>query len=127
MKKNVFRVCALTFILLVGVGGFFIGRYTAPQPKEPESTVAEPTEGLTIYATVEEINGNGLLVNGLADGWSKYWFTVQEDTDLVKWGKKISIDEIAVGNMVAITYVGVIQESYPAEILEVVFVKVLDD
>ena len=123
--KNVFlAVCLLSIV----IGSFFLGRITAPETEEALSVY----DCTTFYAKIESIHGNILLVEGLEvndiNTRSKFTLTVDESTQLIWRGIELSLEDLEVGNTVAITYTGAIQEIYPANMVEpAVRIKLLDD
>ena len=115
-------------LLALVVGAFFVGRLTAPQ-EEAELSVYDCT---TFYATIESIDGNLLLVQGLdvndINTRSRFTLTVDAQTRLLWHGTEMKLTDLQVGNTVAVTYTGLIQEIYPGNIVEpAVQIVLLDD
>ena len=123
MKKAVIGI----LLLVILVGSFVVGRLTSPQ--ETELSVYDCT---TFYATIESINGNVLLVQGMdvndINARSKFTVTVDAQTRLLWHGTEIKLTELQAGNSVSITYTGLVQEIYPGNIVEpAVQIVLLDD
>ena len=95
--------------------------------QEEETPLAD-----TFYATILTIDDNVLLVEGLEvndiNTRGQFYLTVDENT-LLDWrGTEISLSELDVGDRVAITWSGLVQETYPARIVDPVHrIKLLDD
>ncbi len=114
MKK---ALCGILLLAMV-TGAFFLGRLTAPQEKVDLSVY----DCTTFYATIESIDGNVFLVQGLdvndINARSKFTLTVDEQTRLLWHGTEIELADFQVGDTVAVTYTGLIQEIYPGNIVE---------
>lgn len=108
-------------ILISGIVGYIWGasRHTPP----PETT--------TFYATIEEMDGNRLLVEGLSvndiNFRGEFDFSISDATILEWRYTALRMDELNVGDTLSITFAGPIQESYPAKISHVVKIQLLDD
>lgn len=124
MKKAIFA----SIMIVALIAAFFVGRLSAPQ-EESELSVYDCT---TFYATIESINGNVLLVQGLdvndINMRSKFTVTVDAQTRLLWHGTEIKLTDLQAGDSVSITYTGLIQEIYPGNIVEpAVQITLLDD
>lgn len=81
---------------------------------------------------VKEYNGKySLLVNGLDTNEinykSEFWCSIRETTKLLDVkNNKIEVTDLKEGQTVSITYIGGVQESYPAQIGNVLKVKLVD-
>ena len=86
----------------------------------------------TFYATILYIDQNVLLVEGLEvndiNTRGKFYLTVDENTRLDWLGTEITLTDLDVGDRIAITWSGLVQESSPANIVNPVHrIKLLDD
>ncbi len=85
----------------------------------------------TFEAEIEEVkeyNGKySLLANGDDSHIGEYWCSIRETTELLdKENNKIEVTSLEEGQNVSITYAGGIKETYPAQIGNVLRVKLLD-
>lgn len=123
MKKTVYVIGSVLLLGMIFCCGVFYGRQTAQPGAENTS--------ITFYAVIEEIDGNNLLVDGLEvndiNSRGKFRFVV-EDTTLLEWHHTtIRLSELQAGDTIAVTYTGMVQETYPADIRDVVRIQLLDD
>lgn len=86
----------------------------------------------TFYATILTIDKNVLLVEGLEvndiNTRGQFYLTVDENTRLDWRGTEIALSDLDVGDRIAITWSGPVQESSPANIMNPVHrIKLLDD
>lgn len=120
MKKSASTAILAAVLILTAAVSFFIGRYTAPK-----------TESVTFYATIDHISGNNITVTGLPvnDINSRGQFVLKIDSDtILEWRlTELSADELVKGDTIAVTYTGDVLESYPAQILKVLKIQLLDD
>ena len=158
MKKIIIPLLGL----VLSIGGFLIGRATAPVPVDVSSAsptdasaqaVAEIEHGepagtepstseeeqpdpeikyiylTTFYATVVETE-NQLLVQGIENnsvGYredSQFIITYSDKTEVTLNGKTASVDDIAVGDRISISFFGGKQETDPAFIQGVLFINI---
>lgn len=124
MKKTVYSTGAVLLLAAVFAFGFFCGRRSA-------SAAEEGMNSTTFYAVIEEINDNSLLVEGLEvndiNSRGKFHFAV-EDTTLLEWRHTaIGLSDLQEGDTIAVTYTGMVQETSPAGISDVVKIQLLDD
>ncbi len=77
---------------------------------------------------VKEYEGKySLLVNGDDTHVGEYWCSIRETTKLLdKENNKIEVTDLKNGQNVSITYTGGVMETYPAQIWDVIRVKLLD-
>ena len=57
----------------------------------------------------------------------EFRFIVSDDTKLEWMYEDISVNELCIGNNISITFTGDIQETYPAVIMDVTKIQLLDD
>ena len=86
----------------------------------------------TFYATILTIDDHVLLVEGLEvndiNTRGQFYIQVDENTRLDWLGTEIALSDLDVGDRIAITWSGLVQESSPANIMNPVHrIKLLDD
>lgn len=123
-KKKV--ICLIAAVLLAAgafVGGFFAGKNTADTDK---NTICE-----VVYAEILDINDNFFHVKGLdvndVNGRDEFTFSAKENTRLVWRGTEISLSDFNIGDKIAFYYSGAVLETFPAQILDVRIIKLLED
>ena len=101
-------------------GGYYAGKSSV-----------KPLESDTFYAVIEEIRDSELVVQGLEiNDINKRWrfqFRITGETELSWRGVPITLEDLQKGDLISITYTGLIQEISPAVILDVTKVQVLGD
>ncbi|ACL18995.1 hypothetical protein [Desulfitobacterium hafniense] len=120
MKKTIL-IGYLILLVAVASGGFWIGRNTA-----------DPIAGATFYATIEDIDQNNFLVNGLdvndINNRGEVYFSVDNKTKLEWRHTQITREDLQIGDTISVTYLGEVQESYPRRIVNpVIRVTLLED
>lgn len=122
MKKNTLikTVGIVIIICCVAVISYLVGRLNAPDVNTK-----------TFYATVESINGNSFVVQGLEvndiNSRGQFTFTV-EDTTALEWhNTEIQISDLQAGDTISVTYSGGVTETYPAGIENIIKIVLLDD
>ena len=124
VKKRVLVVLGAA-VLLAGafVGGFFVGRNNQKLADLPNCEV--------VYAEIISVNGSNFHVKGLdvndINGRGEFTFSVKENTKLVWRGTELSLSDFQAGDRIAFYWRGLILESYPAQVQNVVMIKLLDD
>ena len=113
MRKLIFVLVAA--LLLVGCA------------QEEQTPLAD-----TFYATILEIDGDILLVEGMEvndiNTRGQFYIQVDENTQLDWLGTEITLSDLQAGDTIAITWSGLVQETYPARIVDPVHrIKLLDD
>lgn len=118
--KTAKSIGLIVLILMAGIGGFFLGRFTAPE-----------TPSVTFYAEVEKNGENYLLVQGLAvndvNHRGRFDFGKSDDIELVWRNTKIAWEDLDEGDTVAVTYTGSVMETEPAKLAKVLSVQLLED
>lgn len=124
VKKRVILII-LAAVLLAGafVGGFFVGKNTQKETALPNCEV--------VYAEIISVNGSNFHVKGLdvndINGRGEFTFSAKENTALVWRGTDIPLSDFQSGDRIAFYWRGMILESYPAQVQNVVMIKLLDD
>lgn len=119
--KRMFQITGLILIILLAVSsGYYAGRESVKLIDEE-----------TFYAKIEEIREKDIMVQGLEiNDINKRWkfqLSIKEDTELVWRGIPIIMEDLRTGDIISITYTGVVSETSPAQIREVVRIQALGD
>ena len=123
--KNRVILIILAAVLLAGafVGGIFVGKNTQKETDLPNCEV--------VYAEIISVNGSNFHVKGLdvndINGRGEFTFSAKETTQLVWRGTEIPLSDFQSGDRIAFYWRGMILESYPAQVQNVVMIKLLDD
>lgn len=130
MKKVGIWILAIVILAAVAVGSYFLGYKTAYDRME-DGSARQTILPQTFYGEITEISGDLLSIDGLDVNDINYrdafTFSVTAETELVWRGTQMQLDEFDVGDTVAVSFAGEVQESYPAHILDVVRLQLLDD
>ena len=129
MKRYQKTIIAVIVLVSVAVGFYFVGYKTAYD--RIEESLGSSSIPQTFYATITEINGNNFTVEGLDINDINYrgafTFSVIAETELVWRGTEMQVEEFDIGDIISVSFTGLVQESYPGHILDVVRVQLLDD
>ena len=68
-----------------------------------------------------------IFIGRIANYRGEFVFSLAEETALVWRGTEIELSDLAVNDMVSITFAGEIQETYPARIMNVIKVQLLGE
>lgn len=123
----------LTIVLLMVsvVISYFVGYKTAYDRLESGTNQIDIYDQQTFYAEIVEINSNNLRVQGIAGNNIKYrtefLLPVYGETRLEWHGSVIEFSSLKEGDLIAITFIGEIQETTPATITDVVRIQLLED
>lgn len=129
-KKGAKRALVIlaAFVLISGafVGGFFAGK----SGQRVETQIAW-SDSEVVYAEILDVKDGFFHVKGLdvndINGRSEFTFTAKENTRLLWRGTNISLSDFQTGDRIVFFYVGEVLESYPAQVQNVVKIKLLDD
>lgn len=129
-KKGAKRAAVIiaASVLIVGafVGGFFAGK--SGQRVETQYVWSDCE---AVYAEILDASDGFFHVKGLdvndINGRGEYTFTAKENTQLVWRGTELSLSDFHPGDRIAFFYVGEVLETYPAQVQNVVKIKLLDD
>lgn len=117
-------------IAAVAVGFYLIGYKTAYDRVEEGSSV-QAVFPQTFYAEITDISGELFTVDGLKindiNFRGDFTFSIVTETELVWRGNKMRLDEFSIGDTIAISFTGAVQETYPGHIQDVIRVQLLDD
>lgn len=120
MKKIFYIISFVLLLSLAGIGGFFIGKSTN-----------QPVIGTTFYAVIDVIRDQNIWVSGLdvndINSRGEFYFTIEDTTKLQWRHTEISLSDLKVGNTISVTYTGLVLETSPAGIEDVIQVQLLDD
>lgn len=85
----------------------------------------------TFYATIESINDNFLIVQGLEvndiNKRGQFQFSVDDSTTFEWHNTEIQINDLQVGDTISVTYSSDVAESIPAGIQNIIRIILLDD
>lgn len=122
-KKAILIILAAVLLAGAFVGGFFVGKNTKKDTDLPNFAV--------VYAEIISVNGANFHVKGLEvndiNGRGEFTFSAKENTTLVWRGTELSLSDFQAGDRIAFYYRGMILESYPAQVQNVVMIKLLED
>lgn len=128
MKKKAVPVFVGILMVLVAVGSYFLGYKIAYDRLEEGAGDALPQ---TFYATITERDDDFFAVEGLSvndiNFRGEFTFTITPDTSLIWRGETLPAEELQVGDRVAVTFDGTVQEVYPAVLTGVLQVQLLED
>lgn len=130
MKRAAVIILVIAICITSGIAGFLLGRHTAPHTL-PAKYVMPDFSTTTFYATITSIHEKHLQVQGLEinDINSRGAFDLSiGDTTTLEWrGTTLQLSELNVGDTIAVTYTGDVLETYPAQIMNVQKIQLLDD
>lgn len=118
---------AAVLMIFVAVGAYLFGYKTAYD--RIEDGAGYGTE--TFYAVITDISDSSITVQGMEindiNFRGGFTFPVTEETSYLWRGTVISPKDLEVGDNVSITFTGLVQETSPAGIQEVLKVQLLED
>ena len=128
MKKGLKIILIIFVVVIALILGYFVGYKRAYDKIENANQTINQQ---TFYAEIKEITDNHFLVQGLTvndiNYRGEFTFPIMGETELLWRGAEIELSDLDVGDNIAITFVGEVLESYPAQITEVVRIQLLDD
>lgn len=123
MKKIWLPAGLVLLILAAAAGGYFFGRYSV--------RTENFQNGMTFYAEIKNIEGDTFLVQGLSvndiNSRGRFHFKTSQRTQLLWRSEKIALTELKAGDRIAVTYTGMVEETEPAGIKEVIRIQLLSD
>lgn len=125
--KKASIAAALLFSLVLAAVCFCVGFHLGQ--RRETGTVFQPDQ--TFYAEILSIRDNSLHVSGLSvndiNFRSEFTFSVSADT-LIQWHcTDLSLDQLEEGDHIAVSFSGEILETFPARVLNVTRLQLLDD
>ncbi len=129
MKKPKHRIVICLLLITVAISFYFIGYKISCDKIENSYTDVETD---TFYAKITDIDDMYFSVEGLPvndiNFRDEFNLNITGEEIKLEWRyTPMEISEFDVGDTIAITYSGLIQESYPAYIENVIKIKLLDD
>lgn len=131
MKKWIKILILIVVVFSATALGFFAG-YQAAQRPDPDFP-SEPSiwETTTFYAEIKKIYDQSFLAEGLTINDINYRglfnCSVEENTVLLWRGTDITFTDFKVGDLVSITFTGVVLECYPSIPENIIIVQLLSD
>lgn len=127
-KRIGFVIVLLCYSLLVAGMFYFLG-YKAAYSRMESSTSAFDTQ--TFYAIISDIQNNTFTVTGMEvndiNFRGKFCFSVAEETKITWRYIDISVEDLDIGDNIAITFTGEILETDPGQIQQVKMIQLLGD
>lgn len=113
MKKNVIFICFTIFVLIIGI---IIGYYL---PKNQE---------VSFYGEVIKKENSTIHIKGIPENdinhRGEFLLTISPKTKITNNNQSISLSELPINTIIRITYSGVVLESYPAQINDVIKIEI---
>ena len=113
------KLLACILVLVLMTGAFFLGRLTGPA-----------VHSRTFYARITQKSQTHLIVEGIPENDVNHRGFFQFDAESVKltWRyTDITVDDLDMGDLIAVTYSGEVLEISPAVIKNVLEIQLLDD
>ena len=116
-RKTVRYVGTAVLMIFIAAGAYLIGYKTAYDRIE-DAAGSYGTE--TFYAVITDISDSSIAVQGMEIN------DIMEETSYLWRGTRISPKDLEEGDNISITFTGLVQETSPAGIQEVLKVQLLD-
>ncbi len=117
-------IAAGAAVLALVCASFFLGRLTVEKPIPWQEVVVS-------HAEILERDGAFFHINGLdcndVNGQGEYTFTLPEDAVLEWRYEPITLEDLQVGDHIAVTYTGPVLLSYPGQLTQVLRIQLLED
>lgn len=123
-----FVIALLCYSLAVAGVFYFLGYKAAYGPMEgsPSALAAQ-----TFYATISDIQNNTFTVDGMEvndiNFRRRFCFSIAEGTKITWRYMDISVEDLDVGDNIAITFTGEILETDPGQIQQIEVIQLLGD
>ena len=121
-------IAAAALMIFIAAGAYLIG-YKTGYGRMKHAAGSYETE--TFYAVITDISSSSITVQGMEindiNFRGRFTFPVMEETSYQWRGTRISPKDLEEGNKISITFTGLVQETSPAWIQEVLKVQLLDD
>ncbi len=129
MKSLKYWMLSCLLIMIFSIGFYYIGYNVAYDRAE---NVYSDMQTETFYAEITAIEDTRFSVDGISVNDINYRgafnFSIAEAETELEWrSTPMTIDEFDEGDLIAITFTGLIAESDPANIEKVVRIQLLDD
>ena len=114
-------------MIFIAAGAYLFGYKTAYDRIE-DATGSYGTE--TFYTVIADISDSSITVQGMEindiNFRGRFTFPIMEETSYLWRGTRISPKDLEEGDSISITFTGLVQETSPAGIQEVLKVQLLD-
>lgn len=129
-KKGMKRAALIVIVAVLAIGAFVGGFFVGKSGQRVETQLAwSDTE--VVYAEILSVDDGHFHVRGLdvndINGRGEYTFSAKEHTKLVWRGTELSLSDFDAGDRIAFYYSGEVLTIYPAQVLNVTKIKLLDD
>ena len=122
-KRAILIITAAVLLAGAFVGGLFVGKSTKKSANLPNCEV--------VYAEIISVKGSNFHVKGLdvndINGRGEFTFSAKENTPLVWRGTELSLSDFHAGDRIAFYYRGEVLLTYPAQIPNILLIKLLED
>ncbi len=129
-KKGVKRAVIIIVIAVLVIGAFVGGFFAGKSGQRVETQFVERYAEV-VYAEILSVDDGYFHVRGLdvndINGRGEYTFSAKENTRLVWHVTDIPLSDFDVGDRIAFYYNGLVLDSNPAQVQNVVKIKLLDD
>lgn len=128
MKKKTagFVIAVLCYSLAIAGAFYFIGHHAASGRMKNSLLNAQ-----TFYATISGIQDDTFNVTGMevndVNFRGEFCLSVEEETKLLWRGTDIPVEDLEIGDHIAVTFTGSVLETYPGQIQHVDVIRLLDD
>ncbi|MBE6889147.1 MAG: hypothetical protein E7485_03920 [Ruminococcaceae bacterium] len=129
-KKGAKRAVLIVIVVLLVIGAFVGGFFAGKSGQRVETQFVERYAEV-VYAEILSVDDGYFHVRGLdvndINGRGEYTFSAKENTRLVWHVTDIPLSDFDVGDRIAFYYNGLVLDSNPAQVQNVVKIKLLDD
>lgn len=129
-KKGVKRAVLIIVVAVLVIGAFVGGFFAGKSGQRVETQFVEGYAEV-VYAEILNVDDGFFHVRGLdvndINGRGEYTFAAKENTRLVWHVTDIPLSDFDVGDRIAFYYNGLVLDSNPAQVQNVVKIKLLDD
>ena len=129
-KKGAKRAVLIVIVVLLVIGAFIGGFFAGKSGQRVETQFVERYAEV-VYAEILSVDDGYFHVRGLdvndINGRGEYTFSAKENTRLVWHVTDIPLSDFDVGDRIAFYYNGLVLDSNPAQVQNVVKIKLLDD
>lgn len=126
-QKVKFIIALLCYSVLIA-GVFYVLGYKIAYSRFEKG---DSLRSQTFYATITDIKDNRLTIKGMdindINYRGEFCFSVGEETTIEWRGTTITVDDLEIGDMIAVSFTGEVLETYPAQLEMVDIIQLLDD